>query len=107
MSTGTMTTKGQITIPVEVRDALNIRTGTRVQFLPKSDGTWDFIPLTGSVMDLAGFIKWDGPPVTLEEMELRYIRQVYAQCGGNKVRTAERLGITRQTLSRRLDEGEE
>ncbi|HOW02341.1 MAG TPA: AbrB/MazE/SpoVT family DNA-binding domain-containing protein [Rhodoglobus sp.] len=69
MPVATVTSKGQITIPAEVRDALNIRTGTRVQFLPKSDGTWDFIPLTGSVMDLAGFIKWDGPPVTLEEMD--------------------------------------
>ena len=69
MPVATVTSKGQITIPVEVRDALNIRTGTRVQFLPNSDGTWDFIPLTDSVMDLAGFIKWDGPPVTLEEMD--------------------------------------
>ncbi|HOY83535.1 MAG TPA: AbrB/MazE/SpoVT family DNA-binding domain-containing protein [Rhodoglobus sp.] len=69
MPVATVTSKGQITIPAEVRDALNIRTGTRVQFLPKSDGTWDFIPLTASVMDLAGFIKWDGPPVTLEEMD--------------------------------------
>ena len=69
MPVATVTSKGQITIPVEVRDALNIRTGTRVQFLPKSDGTWDFIPLTGSVMDLAGFINCDGPPVTLEEMD--------------------------------------
>ena len=69
MPVATVTSKGQITIPAEVRDALNIRTGTRVQFLPKSDGTWDFIPLTGSVRDLAGFITWDGPPVTLEEMD--------------------------------------
>ena len=69
MPVATVTSKGQITIPAEVRDALNIRTGTRVQFLPKRDGTWGFIPLTASVMDLAGFIKWDGPPVTLEEMD--------------------------------------
>jgi DNA-binding NtrC family response regulator len=39
---------------------------------------------------------------TLEEIELKYIRAVYALCGGNKVRAAERLGITRQTLSKRL-----
>ncbi len=69
MPTATVTTKGQITIPVEVRDAMNIRTGTRVQFLPNSDGTWDFIALTGSVSDIAGFIMWDGPPVTLEQMD--------------------------------------
>ena len=43
---------------------------------------------------------------TLEEMELRYIRSVYHLCGGNKVRAAERLGITRQTLARKLGEAE-
>jgi DNA-binding NtrC family response regulator len=41
---------------------------------------------------------------TLEQIELRYIRSVYALCGGNKVRASERLGITRQTLSKRLGE---
>ncbi len=48
----------------------------------------------------------DARVATLEEMELRYIRAVYALCGGNKVRAAERLGITRQTLARRLGEAE-
>lgn len=69
MPTATVTSKGQITIPVEVRDAMKIRTGSRIQFLPKEDGSWDFIPLTGSVRDIAGYIKWDGPPVSLEEMD--------------------------------------
>jgi DNA-binding NtrC family response regulator len=41
---------------------------------------------------------------TLEQIELRYIRAVYALSGANKVRAAERLGITRQTLSKRLGE---
>ncbi|MDP3209688.1 MAG: AbrB/MazE/SpoVT family DNA-binding domain-containing protein [Rhodoglobus sp.] len=69
MPTATVTSKGQITIPIEVREAMRIRTGSRIQFLPRDDGTWDFIPLNGSVKDIAGSIAWDGPPVTLEEMD--------------------------------------
>jgi DNA-binding NtrC family response regulator len=41
---------------------------------------------------------------TLEEVELRYMRAVLALTGGNKVRAAEHLGITRQTLAKRLGE---
>jgi DNA-binding NtrC family response regulator len=43
---------------------------------------------------------------TLEEIELRYLRAVYSLVGENKVRAAERLGITRQTLSKRLGESD-
>jgi len=43
---------------------------------------------------------------TLEEISLRYMRNVLEFTGGNKVRAAEYLGITRQTLAKRLDEAE-
>jgi two-component system response regulator AtoC len=43
---------------------------------------------------------------TLDEIEVRYMRAVLALVGGNKVRAAERLGITRQTLAKRLGESE-
>ncbi|HEY7957947.1 MAG TPA: sigma-54 dependent transcriptional regulator [Polyangia bacterium] len=43
---------------------------------------------------------------TLEEIELEYMRSVLKLTGGNKVRAAERLGITRQTLAKRLGEAE-
>ncbi|HEX8952599.1 MAG TPA: sigma-54 dependent transcriptional regulator [Polyangia bacterium] len=43
---------------------------------------------------------------TLEEIEVRYMRAVLALTGGNKVRAAEQLGITRQTLAKRLGERE-
>ena len=41
---------------------------------------------------------------TLDEIELRYMRAVLQLTGGNKVRAAEHLGITRQTLAKRLGE---
>jgi AbrB family looped-hinge helix DNA binding protein len=69
MPTATVTSKGQITIPIEVREAMRIRTGTRIQFSPRADGVWEFLPVTGSVMDLKGMIPWDGPPVSLEQID--------------------------------------
>jgi DNA-binding NtrC family response regulator len=43
---------------------------------------------------------------SLEEIELRYMRAVVALTGGNKARAAEYLGITRQTLTKRLGEAD-
>jgi DNA-binding NtrC family response regulator len=43
---------------------------------------------------------------TLDEVELRYMRAVLALTGGNKVRAAEHLGISRQTLAKRLGEAD-
>jgi two-component system response regulator AtoC len=46
--------------------------------------------------------------LTLEEMKRWYVTKVIADCGGNKVRAAETLGIDRRTLYRILErEGEE
>lgn len=44
------------------------------------------------------------PPVfrTLEEVELDYIREVLAACGGNRIRAAEILGISPSTIWRKL-----
>jgi transcriptional regulator with PAS, ATPase and Fis domain len=43
---------------------------------------------------------------TLQEIELRYMRAVLALSDGNKVRASEHLGITRQTLAKRLGDAE-
>jgi len=39
---------------------------------------------------------------TLEEVELAHIRRVLELCGGNRTAAAQHLGITRQTLTKRL-----
>ena len=43
---------------------------------------------------------------TLEEMEKRYLAHIMMVTGGNKVRTASILGMSRKTLYRKLDEYE-
>jgi two-component system response regulator AtoC len=40
----------------------------------------------------------------MEELELAYLRRVLELCGGNKVLAAQKLGISRQTLARKLVE---
>jgi transcriptional regulator with PAS, ATPase and Fis domain len=44
---------------------------------------------------------------TLEEIELRHIRRVLEVCGGNRTLAAQHLGITRQTLAKKIGAAEE
>lgn len=68
MSTAAMTTKGQITVPADVRADLRLRAGDRVSFEKADDGTYRIRPVKGDIMRLAGVLKYDGPPVSVEEM---------------------------------------
>lgn len=49
MFTATLTTKGHITIPVDVRRALNIEAGDRVEFIQIQPGRFEVIATTHSV----------------------------------------------------------
>jgi two-component system NtrC family response regulator len=44
-----------------------------------------------------------GDRPTLAELERRYINLLLSECGGNKKKAAERLGIDRRTLYRALE----
>jgi AbrB family looped-hinge helix DNA binding protein len=50
----TLTSKGQTTIPKEIRDSLGLRSGDRMTFTLMPDGTVVMRVKTKSVMDLAG-----------------------------------------------------
>ena len=69
MPVATVTSKGQVTIPLEVRTALGIEPGTKVEFFDTGCGTWEFVARTGSINDLRGMFAHDGPPITLEQMD--------------------------------------
>lgn len=64
-----MTSKGQVTVPVDVRRDLGLHTGSRVDFVKTAAGVYALVPATRSVKDLKGIVKWSGPPVGLEEMD--------------------------------------
>jgi antitoxin PrlF len=69
MSVGTMTSKGQITIPADVRKDLGLHPGSRVAFVRTNTGTYEIRPETASIRDLRGSIPKPEQPVTLEDMD--------------------------------------
>lgn len=69
MPVATMTSKGQITIPAEVRARYRLHAGTRINFVENEAGELVLRPKTRDIRELRGILKYDGPPVTLEEMD--------------------------------------
>jgi antitoxin PrlF len=57
MSTATLTSKGQITIPLAVRRKLGLDTGDRVEFVELAPGEFALKPATEDVRSLKGMIR--------------------------------------------------
>lgn len=70
MAAATLTSKGQTTIPKEIRDLLGIGPGDKLDFVVESDGRVILRPATLDVRQLRGMLKRSGrKAVTLEEMD--------------------------------------
>jgi antitoxin PrlF len=52
--TDTLTSKGQITIPVQVRTVLGLDAGDRIEFVELQKGQFAVIPATRSLKELKG-----------------------------------------------------
>jgi antitoxin PrlF len=70
MTTATITSKGQITIPASVRAAMSLEAGTKVEFVEVAPKRFEIIPINRSVMELKGMFAHKAlkRPVTIEEM---------------------------------------
>lgn len=70
MSMATLSSKGQITIPKEIRDELGLGTGSQVMFVRLPDGRYQMVPRTGTAADLIGMLHDpEVPALSLEEMD--------------------------------------
>jgi len=69
MSSAWLTSKGQITIPKNVRDRLGIDTGDRVEFIEMELGVFKILPATNDISKLKGMIKAPKKPVSLQDIE--------------------------------------
>lgn len=69
-----MTSKGQITVPKEVRDYLGVGPGDRLDFQIRDGGAVLVESETVDLRNLRGALKRRGPRVSLAEME-RAIRR--------------------------------
>jgi len=68
MPTSTVTSKGQTTIPKEIREQLNLKPGDRVEFVTDADGRVVVLPATVDAAELAGILKPPSRSVTVEAM---------------------------------------
>jgi antitoxin PrlF len=70
MVSAKLTSKGQITIPANVRAALGVEAGSRLEFIETGKGQFAIIAATEEVQSLKGMLKKPATPVTIEEMNL-------------------------------------
>lgn len=68
MTTATLSSKGQITIPADVRRVLNVQTGDRVEFVQIEPGRFELVAATRSVRELKGMFGTPQRTVSIEEM---------------------------------------
>ena len=69
MATATLTSKGQTTIPKEVRDHLHLHPGDKLEFIIEADGGVVVRSVSRSVTELEGVLPKPSRPVSLEAME--------------------------------------
>lgn len=68
MAAATLTSKGQITIPQDVRHRLGLDAGDRVEFVELPDGDFAIRPAAHDVRSLKGMLRKPGKPVSIDDM---------------------------------------
>ena len=68
MSTSVLTSKGQTTIPKDVREHLGLKAGDRIEFVLTEDKSVTLRPATRPVTDLKGILPKPAKPVSIEAM---------------------------------------
>ncbi|MFM7800555.1 MAG: AbrB/MazE/SpoVT family DNA-binding domain-containing protein [Limnohabitans sp.] len=68
MAIATLTSKGQITIPVEVRQSLKVNKGDRIEFIQIEPGRYECVAATQSVTALKGMFVKPGKTVSIDDM---------------------------------------
>lgn len=69
MSQATMTSKGQITVPKDVRDDLNLSAGSQVMFVRAGPRDYRIVARTRKIEDLFGVLHRPGvPALTIDEI---------------------------------------
>ena len=75
MTTATLTSKGQVTIPAAIRVALGLDSGSRIEFVEIEPGKFAITPATSPVQALKGMIKKPAKSVSIEEMNRAIAQQ--------------------------------
>ena len=77
MPLATLTSKGQVTIPKEIRDAFGLHSGDRVEFIISGEEEAVLRPVTKKIDDVFGRLHRPGrKPVSIKEMDRAIERKV-------------------------------
>lgn len=68
MASATVTSKGQVTIPIDVRTKLGLHPGSRLTFVPTATGGYEIHLQTTSIKDLKGAVPPPARPVSIDDM---------------------------------------
>jgi antitoxin PrlF len=68
MSTAVMTSKGQVTIPLEVRKKLGLDQGDRVEFVDLGNNQFGIMAAVEDVTSLKGLVRKPATPVSVAAM---------------------------------------
>ena len=83
MSEAKMTSKGQMTVPKDVRLKLNLKPGDRVLFLVEGDGAVRMRAANKDISSLVGILPPPKRAATLEEIEAAIQRGAVASAFGH------------------------
>ena len=76
MPRATVTSKGQVTIPRSIRQALKVGVGDRLDFVLEGEGRVVVQPAVRDVRELKGLLRRAGrKPVSIEQMNTAIARQ--------------------------------
>lgn len=75
MSTATVTSKGQITIPIGVREALQVSAGDRVEFIEVAPARYEVVAAIQPVTKLKGMLRKPAAKVSIEDMNAAIARR--------------------------------
>lgn len=72
----TVTSKGQVTLPAEVRRRLSIHAGSKLEFVIRGSNRLEVICLDGSIKDLKGLLPRPERTLSLNEMDIAIAESV-------------------------------
>jgi AbrB family looped-hinge helix DNA binding protein len=68
MALATMTTKGQVTIPKDIRKQLHLNSGDKIEIVISTKGEAIMRPLSAKVDDIFGILQTNRKAVSVEDM---------------------------------------
>lgn len=70
-----ITSKGQVTIPIQVREDLHLDVGDVIEFIKLANGRYEVIASNSKISDLKGLFEASNKKVTIEQMRESVIKK--------------------------------